>query len=190
MHSNYYFLTKSLNMKRIKILLLLFAFANMFAACKKDKNTEDQLPPATQSGAGTFGCKINGKVFIPKGTNGTGRPNPHIQYDYDLNGQPYLSIEVFQFPTDVNSGIRIGYNFLNTVGFYGLKDSFSFLVSPLPGTMCGGLSSDSLIKVMGGSSITNLNNSSRIISGTFDFKYKKPQCDTVSITDGRFDIKF
>ena len=63
------------------------------ASCKKDKQNQDQLPPATQTGANTFACLINGKVFIPKGYDGTGKPNPHILYDFDLQGQPFLSLE-------------------------------------------------------------------------------------------------
>jgi len=58
-------------------------------AKKDNNNNADSLPPATQTGANTLGCLVNGKVFVPKGHGGTGRPNPHVQYDYDLNGKPY-----------------------------------------------------------------------------------------------------
>ena len=39
-------------------------------------------------------------------------------------------------------------------------------------------------------SIEALDIANRIISGTFNFKAIKPGCDTVRISDGRFDIKF
>ncbi len=178
-------------MKYSYIMLLAIACNFLHTSCKKDKQSEDQLPPATQTGAGTFGCKINGKVYVPKGSSGTGRPNPHIQYDSDLNGNPYLSIETFQYPTDINSGIFIGFMHLNNIGIFNLKDSFSFLVgaSNMINT-CGGLSNNSNIISKGGGQITKLDIVNHVISGTFDFKYKTQQCDTVYITDGRFDIKF
>lgn len=51
-------------MKKNYILWLwLLTMSCFFTSCKKEK--EDILPPATQIGAGTFGCKINGKVYVP-----------------------------------------------------------------------------------------------------------------------------
>ena len=50
-------------------VLLLFIFST-FEGCKKHTNSGnpiDQLPPETQTGANTFGCLINGEVFLPKG---------------------------------------------------------------------------------------------------------------------------
>ncbi|MEO6837649.1 MAG: hypothetical protein ABI185_04635 [Ginsengibacter sp.] len=51
------------------IISSLFFITLTGSKCKKDKpiNPVDQLPPATQSGANTFGCLIDGKVFLPKG---------------------------------------------------------------------------------------------------------------------------
>ncbi len=47
-------------MKKI-IFLSLAAFLFIACGCTKDKL--DELPPATQTGANTFGCKINGVVY-------------------------------------------------------------------------------------------------------------------------------
>ena len=177
-------------MKRnYSIWLWTLALRCFFASCKKEK--EDTLPPATQIGAGTFGCKINGKVYIPKGSSGTGAPNPKVQYDVDLNGQPYLSIKTFQFPTTISSGIFVGFQFLQNTGMYSLKNSFSFLLgTPSTYDNCGSISNDPNTFSDGGGMVTRLDIPSRIISGTFDFKYKTLQCDTVFVTEGRFDIKF
>ncbi len=178
-------------MKHLKLCLLLFAMANIFASCTKDKQSEDQLPPATQTGAGTFGCKINGKVYVPKGSSGTGRPNPHIQYDYDLNGNPYLSIETFQYPTSNKTGLLIAFRNLAIIGYYPVSDSFRFDFGwPDVIQNCGNSSSDINVLKWGGGNITKLDITNRIISGTFDFKVKNTTCDTVYITNGRFDIKF
>ena len=162
------------------------------ASCKKENKNEDQLPPATQTGANTFGCLVNGKVFVPRGYDGTGRPNPHVQYEYDLNGQPYLIIEARQYTSNqITGNIRIGFGNLNTLGYYPVSDSFNFSVGwiqVIPN--CGMGTSDPSVHVWGGGVITKLDNSNDIISGTFEFKAIKPGCDTVRVTDGRFDIKF
>ena len=81
--------------KNYSIWLWLLAISCFFASCKKER--ADTLPPATQTGTGTFGCKINGRVYIPKGSSSTGAPNPKVQYDVDLNGDPYLFIQAKQF---------------------------------------------------------------------------------------------
>ncbi|MEJ7914030.1 MAG: hypothetical protein WKF70_12800 [Chitinophagaceae bacterium] len=45
------------------LLTVLFSFQ-----CRKSKSELEQLPPATQTGAETFGCLVNGKAFKPKGS--------------------------------------------------------------------------------------------------------------------------
>jgi hypothetical protein len=176
-------------MKLLKIAwLFAIAFPLIFASCKKE--IEDSLPPATQTGAGTFGCKINGKVYVPKGSSGTGAPNPKVQYDVDLQGKPYLSIETFQYPSD-NTGCRITFRYLENTGFFSVKDSLRFDYGwPSVIGDCGNSSADPNIFSTGGGVITSINLANRIVSGTFAFKVKNSICDTIFITDGRFDIKF
>jgi len=87
--------------------LLLLAILISFAECKK-KTEEPELPPETTTGAMTFGCKVNGKVFVPK--DGRGRPGLFVQY-VDLGSGPgggwYLNIPAID-QTPANSiGINI-----------------------------------------------------------------------------------
>ena len=175
--------------KNYSIWLWVIALSCFFASCKKER--EDTLPPATQTGAGTFGCKINGKVFIAKGSSGTGTPNPHIQYDIDLIGQPYLSIEAKRYEgTNVNGSALLFFLNVNRLGSYLIPSNFKYSVgwsSFISGCGVGNL--DTSVTAWGGV-ITRLDITNRIISGTFDFKALKPGCDTVRVTDGRFDIKF
>ena len=54
-----------------KILTPFLAILLIAASCKKTKTeseSPDQLPPITQTGANTFGCLINGNVWLPKVT--------------------------------------------------------------------------------------------------------------------------
>jgi hypothetical protein len=60
-------------------LLLAFSFLLISGSCKKEKTGTDALPPATQEGKNTFGCVINGKVFIAQ-TNAFSKPPVTCQY--------------------------------------------------------------------------------------------------------------
>ena len=48
---------------------LLLALLLLFIGCSSDSNPEDGLPPATQTGANTFGCLIDGKLLVPRSGN-------------------------------------------------------------------------------------------------------------------------
>ena len=172
------------------IIMLCFCFAQ----CKKTNTPEpvDQLPAATQTGANTFGCLVNGKVYIPKGTSGTGSPNPKLSYDIGLNGRPYLGITADQIESSNYKGsILISFRNLDHLGIYNMPDDFNFSAgwTDVIGT-CGTVAFDTTIQKYGSGTITKLDIPNRIISGTFNCKFKTLQCDTVFITDGRFDVKF
>lgn len=177
----------------MKYFLISLISILVFSACKKNKShTQDQLPPATQVGANTFGCKINGKVFVPKGYDGTGRPNPHIIYDIGLDGKPYLFIETHKYANNNSiGGVDITFFELTNVGNYLINDKFRLSVGSQEFLgNCGISISDTTVKRSGGGVISRLDLANRVISGTFDCKFKRIDCDTVFITDGRFDIKF
>ena len=56
-------------MKTFKNIIVVFcSFLLLSASCKKEKskNPVDDLPLATQIGANTFGCLVNGESFIAK----------------------------------------------------------------------------------------------------------------------------
>ena len=72
-------------MKTTLIILTLFA---TLSCCKKD-DANDQLPPATQTGAGTFACKVNGQNFID--TSG-GYFNCYYQFN---DGDYYFGISAY-----------------------------------------------------------------------------------------------
>ncbi|MFI5264212.1 MAG: hypothetical protein ACHQM6_06830 [Candidatus Kapaibacterium sp.] len=55
-------------MKSIPIILICGCF--LFAACSEFDVPQDKLPPATTQGLETFGCQVNGNVWIPKNSLG------------------------------------------------------------------------------------------------------------------------
>ena len=67
-----------------KSLLIFLVPLLLASSCKKNKDSTDQLPPETTTGAMTFGCKVNGKVFVPK--DGNGKPGLFVQYAFLGNG--------------------------------------------------------------------------------------------------------
>jgi Family of unknown function (DUF6252) len=175
---------------------LLFTIAVItlftFSRCKKDKTEEAQLPPETTTGAMTFGCKVNGKVFVPK--DGNGRPGLFVQY-VNLgnvpNGGWHLNIPAYNYST--NKGVSIEtdslllvegmtYQFKTTVGtanaFY--RENVSNGVNVY----------SKLDNEMGSLTIKKHDLTQRILSGVFSFVGTDGNNVKINITEGRFDIRY
>jgi hypothetical protein len=52
-----------MNLSRQLLIAIAVCITVTCFSCRKDK---DGLPKATEEGKNTFGCKINGAIFIPK----------------------------------------------------------------------------------------------------------------------------
>ena len=111
-------------MKNLKVFWLgVLALCCIFAACKKDKTNEDpedQLPPATQTGTNTFGCLVNGKVYIPKGYT-----NPYTNYrvfvDPSNNGN--FDKQNYSYQNSIQMQLGINSFGINPIGIYNLTNS-------------------------------------------------------------------
>ena len=168
--------------------LLLAALLGLCQCSKKnDPDPIDQLPPATQTGANTFGCLVNGQPWTPKGYNGTG--NYSVYYDPNYR-KGTLNVATYRYESekdDSRQDIIIFSDSLTNVGkypltvlnhqealFYGNSNQCDFQQNGRHyrrGTL----------------TITRLDLKAGIISGTFDFVLAKPGCDTIKVTQGRFD---
>ncbi|MCU7693044.1 hypothetical protein ACFSPU_02210 [Haoranjiania flava] len=90
--------------------ILLCSLALLLSAGSCKKSAENQLPPATQTGANTFGCLINGKPLIanrkpPKGMSGLS--NGTTSYSINLS-YPGLSIYGISYKDNVHpDNVRI-----------------------------------------------------------------------------------
>ena len=182
--------------------LLLAALLGL-SQCKKSHpdpaNPEDQLPPATQTGAGTFGCLLNGQPWTPNGFNGY--PNLQAIYDPSFNGGN-LDIRVYMYPSGLKQAQYVGFggDQITKPGTYTITTP-SNPAPPGPYTVLfadGNVSSPcnmyqvgiGATQAGGQFTITRLDPTNRIVSGTFQFTLIRPSCDTIRIAQGRFDSKF
>ena len=169
----------------IKLLFILLAFT----ACNNDNkasNPLDQLPPATQVGANTFGCLLDGEVFIPGG--GTNPLDCVYQF---VDGGYYFSLQGNKRDRN-NNLITIGlstnnlevtqnqtFNLLentalNAYGTYAFNAVFSRTNSIHTGKL----------------TITKLDTQNQIVSGTFWFDVQDQNGMVHQIREGRFDMQY
>ncbi|MFP9098782.1 hypothetical protein ACLI09_07000 [Flavobacterium sp. RHBU_24] len=172
--------------KHLFILLTLF-FA--LAGCNNDDDNKpadpvSQLPPATQTGENTFGCLLDGKAFLP----GPGANPLDCVYQY-VDGGYYFAL---QGSKNLQNFIAIGintnnleliegnnYNLTdNEVGnAYGLR-YFNYIFNYTTTIHSGQLS------------ITKLDYTNHIVSGTFWFDVMDENGVVHQIREGRFDMHF
>ena len=181
-----------------KTFLLLFLICIFGCSNDDDKpsNPVDKLPPATQTGQGTFACLVDGKPFIDT----SGYPNNlnfNCFYQY-IDGGYYFGI----------GGDDEGFVYTNqpwSIDFGTINKTISEgetlqLLDDSPGNAGGGLFSFTNVdnqtahtnaEYTGELHITKFDLEKQIVSGTFWFDLKNPKTgETVEIREGRFDTNF
>ena len=170
---------KNLSFSFVGICLLLCPL--FYSGCDED---EDKLPPITMEGRNTFGCLVNGELWLPKGRFGQAGAHAELNISNDTvgiiiyaddNDRPSsIALSIYDKPT---LKIEKSYDLSNSA-YYGkyseyVDDQAYFYEKVIIGNL-------QLIKF----DIQN-----RIIAGTFEFKVYNSVCkDTITITEGRFDI--
>lgn len=172
-------------MKRSLLISACIFF--FFTSCQKEK-----LPKLTEEGKNTFGCKINGKNWVPHGRGGLSGIGP-------TSGG---------FINNINTIFITAYNDNESVEFY-LKNVFNtgeyllnFTTVPRPDNiypenyglyMNGDDNHESdfitTSEYTGKVTILNLDTTNKIVSGTFEFTGVDKAGKIDRITDGRFDMK-
>lgn len=158
---------------------------------RNEPTPESQLPTVTQTGAGTFGCLLNGQPWTPSGNNG--RPNLQVTYDSNYSGGA-LQIKAYRY-TGTNRSILQAI----TIGVAGVTSAGTYAFS-LAGpngiyysdygrsTGCSYYGGQTQSYRAGTMTITRFD--SGVVSGTFTFQLGQPGCDTIKVTQGRFDTNF
>jgi len=179
-----------MKLSTLRTFSLLFIIAITISQCKK-KNEEPQLPPETTTGAMTFGCKVNGKVFVPK--DGRGRPGLFVQY-VNLGSGPgggwYLNIPALDWKPNPPDNVNISTDSLLVIE--GATYPFKYRKKGFPGAFyANGPLYAALDNNSGILKIKKFDSLYRIISGTFFFTGTDNSTGkTVNITEGRFDIRY
>jgi hypothetical protein len=170
------------------LLLLLILFFN--AKCKKE-SPAPQLPPETTIGAMTFGCKINGRIFIPK--DGNGKPGLYAQYinlGNDQGGGYFLNIGAADRKARILEAVRIFTDslLLEENKVYSLKKSKGYPVAEYENYANGLNAFEMLSQDQGELIITK--HAQRILSGRFWFDATNNSGEKVEVREGRFDIVY
>ena len=143
------------------------------------------LPPATQTGEGTFGCLVNGEPFV----DNSGRFNCFYQLvngEYRFNLSPNFRGKLL---TELDIGCR-NLDFKNIQSFdLASSDEGEGEATFLIGSELRDISTNQ--EFNGVCNLSYFDAEANIISGTFNFRIY----DTISeilytVTEGRFDAKF
>lgn len=174
----------------MKQLLIVLTLILTLSCCKDDDvtpiNPIDQLPPATQTGANTFGCLLDGKAFLPDGRHlsldcvyqfvdggyhfalqGNRRDNNSILVGLGIGTQ---NLEINQNQTYDIAQHEDGY----TSGVYFFGTFINYTTSTYTGKL----------------TITKLDQINQIVSGTFWYDIKDHNDVVHHIREGRFDMRY
>ena len=169
--------------------LLLAALLGL-SQCKKkaDPAPADQLPPATQTGANTLGCLVNGQPWTPQGNAGTS--NYTLYYDRFYRGGNF-GVNTYRLSEGFAQYIIFGGDSIAAIGAYSLSRAprTVFFSDSRKPAACQDYSGQAGQYARGTLIITRLDLQAGVVSGTFAFTLYKPGCDSIRVTQGRFDKK-
>jgi hypothetical protein len=174
--------------KILPVCLAIF----LFVSCKKEVA---ELPPATQTGAQTFGAKVNGVNWIPRGF-GPIPAHDILELRLLANTDMYINaMDISSSPTETEFEISVkgitgpGTYLLNVnTGYPSSTANYAYYVkrilTPKEEWMTTSVQTGSV-------TITKFDLTNKIISGTFQFNMSDiyDPSRTISVTDGRFDLR-
>jgi len=178
------------------LVLVIVAFLMSMGSCKKDPVTPSNphdpntLPPLTHEGKNTFGCLVNGEVWVayaPSSIGGT----VAMEGSYTTStGRFYLKGTKKINESNIFENVRIRCLDVYSVGEYNINVPHDQVIgfSDYNGNHnCG--TYYNIESSTGTISITYFSISQGIISGTFEMNLINSSCpgDTIRITEGRFD---
>jgi len=178
----------------MKSVLILSLIIWGLAACKKDV---DELPPVTQTGANTFGARVNGQLWVPQGF-GVAQTASILEARF-ADGGSSVVINARNFgssPTETEFEIYLkditasGTFLLNqfTDNYPNQSASYGYYIerrfTPLDEWITN-------TQFNGRIDVTRFDVTNKIISGTFEFRAAKTAnaSQFITVTEGRFDVK-
>ncbi|RTQ48499.1 hypothetical protein EJV47_16135 [Hymenobacter gummosus] len=173
--------------------LLLYAALLLLTQCSKCKDDPEPRPPVaetlpaeTQTGANTFGCRLNGQVW----TASPAYFSPTLTADYTGSfGQERLMIMAINDRPPVQQGTYFRLRGVSGPGRYPIASGQPCYVEFADDNRTCPLY-DTLTSVQAGVvDITRLDRVQRVVSGRFSFTLRRAGCPDVQATDGRFDMR-
>lgn len=177
----------------MKTFLCIAALALLTVGCKKEV---DSLPEVTQTGANTFGAKVDGEKWGPL-TFGAVPGAPILEARASADSSVFITARNLG-RSPVETEMEIYLKNAKTTGTYNLNQLTE--VYPAHSASYGYFLKRNLTVVdqwitgpsaTGQVEVTKMDWTERIVSGTFSFtaaaKYGSP---AVVVTEGRFDVKF
>ncbi|MFD2569894.1 hypothetical protein ACFSUS_04565 [Spirosoma soli] len=181
-------------MNTYRPLISWLLIGSQLLGCRDDQ-VAPQLPPETQVGQKTFGCLVNGKVWLPGGKIAAwrlGGQKSNLEVTTGLS--PDCKSTYLQVHAQINQGekwinfFKVG---ITQTGTYSLgvdsTSSVSYRGEELP-VSCRDYYTDrrnSHGRIIEGE--LTLTRYDQVVAGRFSFVFVQPNCDTIRITDGRFD---
>ncbi|GAC1311176.1 MAG: hypothetical protein NVSMB24_29990 [Mucilaginibacter sp.] len=169
------------------------------ASCKKHVVTPQdelaKLPPATQIGANTFGCLVNGAAFLPDGSNFSLGPIKQCNYIYTGGGYHFTVAASNKNNSSLIKGIIMGTDSLaiaegQTLTFKTFASGNAVASYTLYTNTANINEYTTNNTVSGQLTITKLDSIKDFVSGTFYFTAVNDKGEKVQVTDGRFDMLY
>jgi Family of unknown function (DUF6252) len=178
---------------KISFALNIILLSAILFSCKKEVS---ELPPATQTGAKTFGCKVDGQFWVPAGFGIVPTASP-LEARRSADGDLYINARNFsssptesEFEFFIKGVTTPGTYLLNTtVGYPSSSGSYGYYVHRKFTPDNEWITS---AEYTGTVTITKIDTVNSIVSGEFAFTainlYNTPQ--PLAITEGRFDVRW
>ena len=181
--------------KQFLLPILLLAFIMLTANCCEKDDDPPQLPPITQTGEETFGCMINGELWLPHGSFPS--PATWVKLSVESTKLPY---RFWQIETGQGAASSTGFHITENIMKEGTipllnksteeKDTviYASFFSEEIGVEIGKNLFEIKSIESGELTILKLDTINKIISGIFYFDAYNPDGLKVEVREGRFDL--
>jgi len=164
-------------MRIITSILFLTAIIIFIDGCKDDDPT---LPPVTATGQNTFGCIIDGNIYVPQGAYAGPSVDATFERIVVYGGQQKVNLQLIVVDTLHRPIVT------NQAYYFNQRDVTCVFEDARGKGGCDYWETP----VTGYVKFARIDFANNVISGVFEFSAFSPDCNkAVEITDGRFDIR-
>lgn len=178
-------------MKLIYFFTFCTAIFSVTSSCKKKISDIEKLPEITESGQSTFGYLIDGRYCIASSLRPESVENPISIDIYDTNTKSLRIV------ARCNGDAYFTYIRLDSLSKYSTyiiddnnNPNIKVTIRDFTKVYCSNNGHFySFKKMTGVVRITKFDWNAKIIAGQFNFNIENFNCKSISVTEGRFDVK-